>query len=96
VIEAIKFIKRATADKYPEVRIGAAVFAGMMAPMLIRNIRNTANMRGGRDGASGGGGGEGGAAASAPLVWLEDVTQVAMRNIDAKVHYYEIHHMTIN
>jgi len=80
VIEAIKFIKRATADKYPEVRIGAAVFAGMMAPMLIRNIRNTANMRGGRDGASGGG--EGGAAASAPLVWLEDVTQVAMQNID--------------
>eukprot|EP00986_Skeletonema_menzelii_P004460 scaffold1524_cov140-Skeletonema_menzelii.AAC.1 len=82
VMEAIKFIKRATADKYPEVRMGAAVFAGMMAPMLIRNIRSTtaSNMRG-KDAGSGGGG-EGGAAASAPLVWLEEVTQVAMRNID--------------
>jgi hypothetical protein len=81
VIEAIKVIKRATADKYPEVRMGAAVFAGIMAPMLIRNIRS-ANMRGGgKDGASNGGG-DSGAGASAPLVWLEEVTQVAMRNID--------------
>ena len=79
VIEAIKFIKRATADKFPEVRMGAAVFAGMMASMLIRNIRG-ANMRGGgKDGGSSGGDSVG---VSAPLILLEDVTQVAMRNID--------------
>jgi len=34
--------------------MGAVVFAGMMAPMLIRNIRSTANMRGCRDGGSDG------------------------------------------
>ena len=59
--------------------MGAAVFAGIMAPMLIRNIRTSA-MRGGKDGGSGGGSGD--SSPSAPLVWLEDVTQVAMRNID--------------
>lgn len=62
-LEAIKFIKRATSDKYPEVRLGAAMFAGLVAPMLIR----TATV---------------GDGAASPLAWLEDVTQVALKNVD--------------
>ena len=37
VVEAIKLMKRAVSDKYPEVRMAAATFAGLVAPMLIRN-----------------------------------------------------------
>ncbi|KAL9184425.1 hypothetical protein ACHAXT_002511 [Thalassiosira profunda] len=66
-VEAIKFVKRATSDKYPEVRMGAAVFAGLAAPMLVQTPRPRARKDG--DGTS-------------PLVWLEEVTSVAMRNID--------------
>ena len=69
-LEAMKFIKRATSDKYPEVRMGAAVFAGLAAPMLIRIVPSSRTQRGGRD------------ADVNPLSWLEDVTQIAMRNID--------------
>ena len=65
-VEAIKFVKRAVSDKYPEVRMAAAVFTGLMAPMLIRN---TSAIRKDGEGAS-------------PLAWLEEVTQVAMRNLD--------------
>ncbi|KAL7509674.1 hypothetical protein ACHAXN_006645 [Cyclotella atomus] len=65
-VEAIKFMKRAVSDKYPEVRMAAAVFTGLAAPMLIRNV---SVMRKDSDGVS-------------PLVWLEDVTQVAMKNLD--------------
>ena len=74
VVEAIKFIKRATSDKYPEVRMGAAVFAGLIAPMLIRNLPF--------GGSSRGGGGRDGDDSASPLAWLEDVAQVALRNID--------------
>jgi hypothetical protein len=80
IIEAIKFIKRATTDKYPEVRIGAAVFAGIVAPMLIRNIPRGGGGVGGS--IRGKDGGVDSGAASLPLVWLEEVAQVAMRNID--------------
>lgn len=71
-IEAIKFVKRATSDKYPEVRMGAAVFAGLAAPMLIRIVPQYSSQRGGagKDGND------------SPLSWLEDVTQLAMRNVD--------------
>ena len=71
-VEAIKFIKRATSDKYPEVRIGAALFAGLAAPMLIRIVPPSRSQRGGsgRDGDAN------------PLSWLEDITHIAMRNID--------------
>jgi len=71
-MEAMKFIKRATSDKYPEVRMGAAVFAGLAAPMLIRIVPSSGAPRGmvGKD------------ADTSPLLWLEDVTQVALRNID--------------
>lgn len=71
-VEAIKFIKRATSDKYPEVRMGAAVFAGLAAPMLVRKLPPPGAMRGGagKDGDA------------SPLGWLEEVTQIAMRNID--------------
>lgn len=70
-LEAIKFIKRATSDKYPEVRMGAAVFAGLAAPMLVRIVPFYRSQRGG--------GKEGDAS---PLAWLEDVSHIAMRNID--------------
>lgn len=70
-VEAIKFIKKATSDKYPEVRICAAVFAGLAAPMLIRDVRTGAQRGGaGREGEI------------SPLSWLEDVAAIAMRNID--------------
>ena len=70
-IEAIKFIKKATSDKYPEVRMGGAVFAGLAAPMLVRNVPPSRAHRGG-----------GGKDEASPLSWLEEVTSVAMRNID--------------
>jgi hypothetical protein len=66
-LEAIKFMKRATSDKYPEVRMAAAIFAGLLAPMLIRNVSMAVRKDG--EGVS-------------PLAWLEEVTQVAMRNLD--------------
>lgn len=71
-VEAIKFIRRATSDKYPEVRMGAAVFAGLAAPLLIRIVPFSGSQRGVamKDGDA------------SPLVWLEDVTQMALRNID--------------
>ena len=71
-LEAIKFMKRANQDKYPEVRMGAAVFAGLAAPMMIRIVPQFGSPRGGagKDGDA------------SPLTWLEDVTQLAMRNID--------------
>ena len=71
-VEAIKFIRRATSDKYPEVRMGAAVFAGLAAPSLIRIVPFSGSQRGVamKDGDA------------SPLVWLEDVTQMALRNID--------------
>lgn len=71
-VEAVKFIKRATSDKFPEVRMGAAVFAGLAAPLLIRIVPVAGTQRGGigKDGDG------------SPLIWLEDITQVAMRNID--------------
>ncbi len=72
--EGIKLIKRATSDKYPEVRLGAAVFAGLIAPMLIRNIPN--------GGLSRNGGGKDNDDSATPLAWLEEVTQFAMKNID--------------
>lgn len=56
IIEAIKFIKRAVTDKYPEVRMGAAVFAGIVAPMLIRNLPRGVGGIGGGGGGIGGGG----------------------------------------
>ena len=34
--EAIKLMQRAVYGKYPEVRMAAAVFAWLVAPMLIR------------------------------------------------------------
>ncbi len=71
-VEAIKFIKKATTDKFPEVRMGAAVFAGLAAPLLIRIVPVLGTQRGG-NGKDGDG---------SPLLWLEDVTQVAVRNID--------------
>lgn len=71
-VEAIKFIKKATSDKFPEVRMGAAVFAGLAAPLLIRIVSVAGAQRGGI----------GKDADGSPLSWLEDVTQVAMRNID--------------
>ncbi len=72
-VEAIKFIRRATSDKYPEVRMGAAVFAGLAAPLLIRIVPFSGSQRGGavKDGGD-----------ASPLTWLEDVTQMALRNID--------------
>ena len=71
-IEAIKFVKRATSDKYPEVRMRAAVFAGLAAPMLIRIVPfSTPRGGSGKDGDG-----------PSPLAWLEDVTSLAMRNID--------------
>ena len=87
VMEAIKLIKRATADKYPEVRMGAAVFAGMMAPILIRNIRsssgtainnnNNNNMRGGKDG---------GAASAALDRWKVKCFNMTINLISNNVH----------
>ena len=65
VVEVIKFMKRAAADKYPEVRMASAILAGLTAPMLIRNP----SIRKDSEGVS-------------PLAWLEDVTQVALRNLD--------------
>ena len=72
-MEVMKFMKRATQDKYPEVRISAAVFAGLAAPMLIRIVPVSRSQRGGGSGRDGD---------ANPLSWLEDVTQLAMRNID--------------
>lgn len=71
-LEAVKFIRRAASDKYPEVRMGAAVFAGLAAPMLIRIVPYSGSQRGGavKDGDA------------SPLAWLEDVSQMAMRNLD--------------
>lgn len=70
--EAIKFIRRATTDKFPEVRMNAAVFGGLVAPLLIRIVPFSGSQRGGvvKDGDA------------SPLVWLEDVTQIAVRNLD--------------
>lgn len=65
-VEAIKFLKRAASDKYPEVRMAAATFAGLTAPLLVRY---PSVMRKEGEGVS-------------PLAWLEDVTQLAMRNLD--------------
>ena len=65
VVEVIKFMKRAAADKYPEVRMASAILAGLAASMLIRNPS------GRKDNES-----------VLPLGWLEDVTQVALRNLD--------------
>jgi len=64
--EVIKFAKRAASDKYPEVRLSAAVFAGLAAPMLIRDARGGRA----RDGDL------------PPLGLLEDMTQLSMKNID--------------
>ena len=64
-VEAIKLMKRAVSDKYPEVRMATAVFAGLVAPMLIR-IPSTR-----KDGEN-----------ISPLGWLEDVTQISLKNID--------------
>jgi hypothetical protein len=71
-LEAVKFIRRAASDKYPEVRMGAAVFAGLAAPLLIRIVPFSGSQRGGavKDGDA------------SPLAWLEDVSQMAMRNLD--------------
>ncbi|KAL7553470.1 hypothetical protein ACHAWF_016747 [Thalassiosira exigua] len=71
-VEAIKFIKKGVSDRYPEVRMGVAVFAGLAAPMLIRNVPSFGASRGaaGKD------------ADASPLAWLEDVAHLAMRNID--------------
>jgi len=74
VQEGIKFIKRATSDKYPEVRLGAAMFAGLIAPMLIRNIPTGSLSRNG--------GGRDNEELATPLAWLEEVTQFALKNID--------------
>jgi hypothetical protein len=71
-LEAVKFIRRAASDKYPEVRMGAAVFAGLAAPLLIRIVPFSGSQRGGavKEGDA------------SPLAWLEDVSQMAMRNLD--------------
>lgn len=70
--EALKFARRAASDKYPEVRMGAAVFVGLAAPMLVRNVRDPP-----------GGGHQGKDSHSlSPLSWLEDATQISMHNVD--------------
>jgi hypothetical protein len=71
-IEAIKLVKRAASDKYPEVRMGAAVFGGLVAPMLVRNVAMFSGAMTRKEGGEG----------ASPLAWLEDVTQLAMRNLD--------------
>ena len=72
-------MKRAMSDKFPEVRMGAAVFAGLIAPMLIKNVPFSSVV------AQRGGGGKDGEDAASPLAWLEEATQVALRNIDDEV-----------
>jgi len=72
-VEAIRFIKRAASDKYPEVRMRAAVFTGLAAPLLIRIVPSAGSQRGGVVGKDGD---------AHPLAWLEEVTQLSLRNID--------------
>ncbi|CAB9529633.1 expressed unknown protein (Partial), partial [Seminavis robusta] len=70
VVEAIKVLKQASNDKFPEVRSACATFAALMAPMLVlppKIMRPNS-----RDQES----------PSAAVVNLDEVIGIALRNID--------------
>lgn len=70
--EAIKVLRQAVTDKFPEVRSSAATLAGILAPMLV--ITPPSN--------SGRGVGGLGQDGPSPTHWLDDVMHLALKNLD--------------
>lgn len=73
VQEALKILRQASADKFPEVRSVAATFAGLLPPMLVLHVKSKPNRQA-----------EPGSHQQeiAPIVHLEETINLALRNID--------------
>lgn len=69
VAEAIRVLRQAAADKFPEVRSAAATLAALLAPLLVPPTHSSSSN-------------SGTASPSDPLQALEEVVQIALRNLD--------------
>jgi hypothetical protein len=79
IVEAIKVLKQGATDKFPEIRHGAANMASTLAPLLV--VSHGGGQSSGAGAASSGSGGVGGTSLDS-LSALEEVLQLALRNID--------------
>lgn len=72
VQESIKILRQATTDRYPEVRSVASTFAGLLPPMLVLPVKSKSSSRAL----------DAGQQDSAPIMNLEEVISLVLRNID--------------
>jgi predicted phage tail protein len=70
--EAIKVLRQAVTDKFPEVRSSAATLAGILAPMLVIMPPSNASRGVGALGQEG----------PSPTHWLDAVMQLSLKNLD--------------
>lgn len=73
--EAIKVVKQAATDKFPEVRSAAAQLVSVMAPLLIHHASHGTSSSSGPD------------VTTHRLASLDDIFHVALRNIDDESPY---------
>jgi hypothetical protein len=78
IVEAIKVLKQAATDKFPEIRHGAAIMASTLAPLLVASSPVGQSSSSGTMAAASSGGGT----VLDSLSALEEVLQLALRNID--------------
>lgn len=70
VEQAVKILKQASADKFPEVRSACATFAAVMAPLLVLIPKKPKSNSSREENPN------------APLLNLDEVISIAMKNID--------------
>lgn len=76
ILEAIRLLKQATTDKFPEVRSTAANFAATIAPMIVMSTSGSGKSAGGADIGS-----------ASPTSSLEDVMSLSIKNLDDESPY---------
>lgn len=72
VVEALKIVKQAATDKFPEVRTAAAHFAAQLAPLVIHHAPSL----------TGSGGGGGASSLATPEIHLDDLLQFCFKQLD--------------
>ena len=80
--EAIKVLKKASDDKFSEVRNIATEFAATLATMLVHEKNQYAHLSASSGNSSTGGGGSGSLSYSLGFNYLDDVCQLCYRNLD--------------
>jgi hypothetical protein len=79
ILEAVKLLKQATTDKFPEVRSTAASFAATIAPMIVISSVGSGKSNGGADIGS-----------ALPTSSLDDLMSLSLKNLDDESPYVSL------